>query len=217
MKNKLKCYHVKKINNRELKITGKADNILWDEAKVLNDFNSPWNKEKVKKITFKALWDTENFFFCFIIEDSEVYIDTTDDTISSINNSDRVEVFFRTNVLLDPYYCLEIDPTPRIMNFKARPNKQFDFNWNWPNKDISIKSHIQKEFFTVEGSISLDSLRAFNLLNNNKIEAGIYRAKFKQKQDGSYDPTWITWINPNTENPNFHVQSSFGTLKLINN
>ena len=217
MKNISKYYHVKRINERELKITGKAENSVWDKANVLDDFNSPWDTKKVKNITFKALWDTENFFFCFTVEDSEVYIDTTDDTISSINNSDRVELFFRTNMLLDSYYCLEIDPTPRIMDFKARPNKQFDFSWYWPKKDISIQSYIQNEFFTIEGAISLDSLKALNLLNNNKVEAGIYRAKYRQEQNGSYDPTWITWIDPNTENPNFHVPSSFGTLKLINN
>lgn len=216
MNDLLKKYFVEYIDDKQIKITGNGKDSLWDKATVLLDFCSPWNSDEIKEIEFKALWSKDTFFFRFKVNDPEIHIDTTDNTINSINNSDRVELFFRTNDSLDPYYCLEIDPTPRIMDFKAHPNKQFDFNWNWPSTDIEVKSFIGSNSFTVEIAISLASLTELGLLNEGKIETGIYRAKYNKQHDGSYEPTWITWVNPNTESPNFHTPSSFGVLHLEN-
>ncbi len=210
----MKNYNVNYIDNNKLILTGKGEDILWDKAEILTDFVSPWVNEKQKRTEFKALWDKANLYCSFKVEDPEVYIDTADNTQNSINNSDRVELFFRTDGQLNPYYCLEIDPTPRLMDFKAKPNKDFDFNWNWPKNDILIKSDIQKEFFTVEIAISLASLTQFGLLKDGKIETGIYRAKYNEKEDLSFEPTWISWVNPQTETPNFHLPSSFGALNL---
>ncbi|WP_242202617.1 sugar-binding protein [Aestuariivivens insulae] len=195
-------------------ITGKGDSPFWNKANVLSGFQSPWDSEVIKPIKFKAVHSTDYLFFCFRVEDANVHIDKTDDTKASINNSDRVELFFRQDKNLDPYYCLEIDPSPRVMDFKAQPNRQFDFNWNWPKDDIEVKSSFDDSGFTVEGAISKASLKALKLINNNSIEAGIYRAKYNLQHDGSYEPTWITWVNPNTEMPDFHIASSFGVLHL---
>ncbi|ALJ05942.1 hypothetical protein APS56_12725 [Pseudalgibacter alginicilyticus] len=211
---KLKKYSTVKIDANQLKINGKGDHPLWEKAISLTDFSSPWDDEIIKRIEFKALWDGVNLYCCFKVEDSKTYIDTTDNTKSSINNSDRVELFFRRSKALNPYYCLEIDPTPRLMDFKAKPNKEFDFNWNWPINDIVIKSHTGSTFFTVEIEISLLSLKNFELINNGQIEIGIFRAKYHQQTNGSYEPTWITWVDPKTETPNFHTAKAFGLMNL---
>ncbi len=216
LKDVLKKYTVKQIEHKQLTITGKGDHALWNKADKLLDFSSPWDSEKMKSIEFKALCDKETLFFCFKVEDAEIHIDTTDNSIRSINESDRVELFFRPNELMNPYYCLEIDTASRIMDFKARPNKQFDFNWNWPSDDIEVKSSIESNHFTVEIAISLASLTKLGLLKEGKIETGIYRAKYNKQENGNFEPTWITWVNPNTESPNFHTPSSFGILHLEN-
>lgn len=210
----MKNYKVSSIEDGTLILNGKGDNELWDNAEILTDFVSAWDKELVKKIEFRALWDSENLFFYFNVYDNKVHIDIKDDSVDSIGNSDRVELFFRTDELLNPYYCLEIDPSPRIMDFIAYPNKNFDFNWNWPKGDILVKSSIEKEHFTVEIAISLASLKQFNLIKDNKIETGIFRAKYNAQENLVYKPIWISWVNPNTASPNFHIESSFGILNL---
>jgi hypothetical protein len=50
---------------------------------------------------------------------------------------------------------------------------------------------------------------------NNKIETGIFRANYREQENSFFEPTWISWMNPNTENPNFHAATSFGVLKLM--
>lgn len=189
---------------------------MWNKANYLTDFSSPWDKEPVKKIEFKAIHNSEKIFFQFKVFDDQTHIHPSKDINDSINNSDRVELFFRSDACLNPYYCLEIDPTARIMDFKAKPNKEFDFNWNWPSKEIEIKSSTHQNYFIVEIAISIKSLKDLKLIKNGQIETGIYRAKYNQQKNNSFQPIWITWVNPNTATPNFHTSSSFGILTLEN-
>lgn len=210
----MKNYPVQKIPNKSLIINGKTDADLWNQAEDLSNFQSPWDAEEIAEIQFKALYDDVNLYFSFKVFDSNVHIVSKDNSTDSINNSDRVELFFRADSAMTPYYCLEIDPTPRIMDFKALPHKVFDFDWNWPAGDIEAKSTREASYFVVEGAISLQSLKELNLLKNGKIETGIFRAKYNKTENNSFEPTWITWVNPNTEEPNFHIATSFGLLEL---
>ncbi len=211
----MKNYKVNSIENNSLSITGKSDSIIWKEAEVLKDFCSPWDDKEPLNIEFRALWDKNQLYFSFTVQDREVYIDRKDDSLDSIGNSDRVELFFRSDADLSPYYCLEIDPSPRVMDFKAYPNRDFDFDWNWPKNKLVVKSFIEDNKFTVEGAIDIVTLEELGLLKNNKIETGIFRAKYNKQEDNSYEPTWIPWVNPKTEEPDFHVVSSFGVLNLV--
>lgn len=215
MKLPFKSYEVCRVKNKTLHISGKGDSPIWQKAAVLSDFSSPWDNEIPARIEFRALWDDDNLYFLFTVFDGSVHTDTTDDSVESIKNSDRVELFFRKDENINPYYCLEIDAEARIMDFIAYPGRKFDFSWNWPKGFIKVKSHQAKQHFTVEGAISLASLRTLELLKNNRIETGIYRAKFNADEQMHFQPTWITWVDPNTQIPDFHLPASFGMLYLL--
>ena len=210
----MKRYIVNQVPINQLVITGKADDKLWKKANILTDFCSPWEEVGIRKTKFRALWDGDYLLFCFEVLDDSVHIEKADNTFKSINVSDRVELFFRSNSSLNPYYCLEIDPLPRIMDFKAYPNKNFDFNWNWPKEDLIVKSYSDAEGFFVEGKISINSLKQLNLIQDNIIETGIFRAKYYKTKESTFEPVWLTWVNPMTDTPNFHIKSSFGVLIL---
>ncbi|MGM5468971.1 sugar-binding protein [Flavobacteriaceae bacterium LMO-SS05] len=211
----MKIYTVNPIPVNSLSVTGKGDDKLWEKALELIDFCSPWEDIKKTETKFEALWDGEYLFFCFQVLDDTIHIDTSDEGYNSINVSDRVELFFRSNASLNPYYCLEIDPTPRVMDFKAYPDRNFDFNWNWPQEDLMVKSNSNAKGFSVEGKISIASLKKLNLIHGNTIETGIFRAKYYKTKETLYNPIWLTWVNPKTEIPNFHMASAFGVLKLM--
>jgi len=212
----LKTYTVKYSQEKEIVISGDGTNSIWNEANPLIDFSSPWDPNSIKKIEFKAVYNSEKIFFQFIVNDSQRHIHYAGNKNDGINVSDRVELFFRSDASINPYYCLEIDTTGRIMDFKAKPNRDFDFDWDWPKEDIFVKSTLNKTNFIVEIVISLQSLRALGLLKNGMIETGIYRAKYQKQKDDTFLPIWITWVNPNTKKPDFHIPTSFGVLKLEN-
>lgn len=210
-----KTYKVNRIKENQLIITGMGDNKLWEKANIITEFISPWDIIDPSPTEFKALWDSNFLFFCFKVNDKSIHIENKDDSSQSIGASDRVELFFRPDETLNPYYCLEIDPTARIMDFRANSNKNFDINWNWPRNELTVKSSIKKDHYTVEGSISISSLRKFGLIKENKIKTGIFRAKYNRISEFNFKPTWISWIDPNTDEPNFHISTSFGVLNLM--
>ena len=43
---------------------------------------------------------------------------------------DRVELFFSNLTTLSEYYCIEIDPLGRILDYSAKHNRKFDENWD---------------------------------------------------------------------------------------
>ena len=210
----IKVYEVNFIEKNQLNITKNRENDFWNKAMVLTDFCSPWSTEKDIEITFRALWDREELFFNFTVMDTIIHLEKQDDSFGSIGNSDRVELFFRPDDSMSPYYCIEIDTSGRIMDFIAYPNKKFDFNWNWPKNELKVKSSVKSNSFTVEGSISIKSLKNLNLIKNNTIQTGVFRAKYLKSLKEDFEPNWITWVNPNTETPNFHIASSFGLFIL---
>ncbi|QTD36922.1 endoxylanase [Polaribacter batillariae] len=210
----MKKYKVNLVQDKEIILSGKGNHLIWKKANSLTDFSSPWDDKPIKKIEFKAVYNSEKIFFQFKVDDNQVHIHPSKEKNDSINNSDRVELFFRSDASLEPYYCLEIDPLARIMDFKAKPNRKFDFNWNWPSQDIEVKSTIEPNYFIVEIAITLKSLKELNLLKNGQIETGIYRAKYNLQENNLFEPTWIPWVNPQTKEPNFHIDSSFGLLEL---
>lgn len=47
--------------------------------------------------------------------------------------------------------------------------------------------------------------------------AGVYRAEFSTPEKDGDDPImeWISWVDPKTEEPDFHVNSSFGEFRFL--
>ncbi|MCK4561318.1 MAG: endoxylanase [Flavobacteriaceae bacterium] len=211
----MKKFNVIRIEKGELIISGYGDQLIWNKANTISNFISPWNNTKTEKTEFKSLWDGENLFFQFKVIDKLIHIDKTDNSFNSIGNSDRVELFFRKDAKLNPYYCLEIDPTPRIMDFRAFPNRNFEFDWNFSKKDLLVKSSINEEGFIVEGAIGINYLKELDLINEGKVEVGVFRAKYNKNNNLEYKPTWISWVEPKSKTPNFHIPSSFGVFYLL--
>ena len=209
-----KKFKVNKIES-EITIDGKGSSKYWNKANKIEEFSSPWVDNFDANTVFRALYSDNNFYFIFDVKDENIYIDKTDDSIESIGNSDRVEIFFKKDDNLNPYYCFEMDSETRMMDFKAFPNKNFEFDCNWPKGEIELKSHVTAEGYSLEGRISLESLNNFALIKDSIIQAGVYRAKFREIENSSNrEDIWMPWVNPNTDEPNFHISSSFGIFEL---
>ena len=174
----MKEFNVIRIEKGGLSVSGSGNHKLWEKADMISDFISPWCDEEKAPIEFRSLWDTEKFFFQFKVKDASIYIDRTDTSFNSIGNSDRVELFFRKDKEMNPYYCLEMDPTPRLMDFRAFPNKNFQFDWRFSKENLIIKSSMDDHGFVLEGAIYIDYLKKLKLITKNLI-SGILNRKIK--------------------------------------
>ncbi|MFA9370831.1 MAG: carbohydrate-binding family 9-like protein [Labilibaculum antarcticum] len=209
-------YIVKRIKANMLNLTGGQMHPVWEMANINTDFSYPWEEEKAPKTTFRALHDDNNLFFRFDAEDENVRTFVDEDHKMEVVNSDRVEIFFRQDDKLKPYYCLEMDSHSRVLDYVTRYYRDFDYQWEWPEGNLEVKASENSKGYVVEGSIKLSSLKEFGLLKKNRIEAGLYRGYCMGLPEGNKeaDLRWISWVKPDSEEPDFHIPSSFGRLKL---
>ncbi|MFX0556021.1 sugar-binding protein [Maribacter sp. CXY002] len=185
----------------------------WDCIAALDDFSYPWLNEVSPKTEFRGYYDTNFFHFHFTAYGSvpKVYVETNDKL--EVRFSERVELFFRGNDKMQPYYCLEMDPRGRVLDYKANMYRKFDRSWTWPDS-LGIKIKCDREKYTLEGRIKLKRLKELGLLSSFEIQIGLYRGQCVSLDRKSESIKWISWVDPKTKNPDFHVPSSFGILRL---
>jgi len=212
-KDDIKTYPVKRIQD-ELQVTGKGDSPLWATAIELSDFIYPWENEKPPLTSFKALHNSDWLYCLFRVEDDNINLFVNKNAKSEVASSDRVEVFFKIDDLLSPYYGLEMDPLGRVMDYKAQYYRKFDSNWSWPTGEMVIKTDLRKDGYTVELAFSKKSLNALGLLKAKRLLAGLYRGNCIALSGDKATLKWISWVRPDSTTPDFHISSSFGILML---
>lgn len=210
-----KAYRVKTIQDKELIVSGKGDSPLWKQANELSDFTYPWENEQPPHTLFRALHNKDWLYCLYDVKDDNinVYVNTNDK--SEVVHSDRVEIFFRKDERMSPYYGLELDPLARVLDYEAEYHRKFKGEWSWPAGQLIVKSNRRKDGYTVEIAISKKSLNQLGILKSKTIEAGLFRGnclEISLKDESKIK--WISWVKPASETPDFHIPSAFGVLML---
>lgn len=184
-------------------------------AEPLTDFTFPWEERPAPLTEFRALWDDTHFHFRFDCVDEDLVLPDAHTVKDRVLGSDRVEIFFAADLSLKPYYCLEMSPRGDVLAYEASFYREM--NWAWQCAGLQLTTHIEGDRYAVTGSLPLDTLRALNVLKpgSNEFFAGLYRAEFHSRPDGTVHTGWMPWVNPQTERPDFHVPASFGILELV--
>jgi hypothetical protein len=188
----------------------------WSRAVCLTDFSLPWNVDLHPAATeFRALWDEEALHFCFDCIDHDLVLDDSATLKERVLDSDRVEIFFTTDLALAPYYGFEMSPRAEALIYKARHYREIDFDWTCPT--LKLAAEIQGEHYTVSGSLPWSTLQEMGVIQKDarQLFAGVYRADFSREADGSLRRLWMPWVDPQTERPDFHVPGSFGVFELM--
>ena len=204
-------YEVHRIDN----VTELGD-IDWSNSKVLEEFTSPW-QQAPSHTTFRALWDDENVYFRFDVVEPNIMVFSETDDEQEVVRSERVEIFFRQDADLNPYYCLEMDASGRVFDYEAAHYRQFKPQWGWPEGQLKVMAAPTSDGYRVTGSVSLQSLVELGLLQQNLLQVGLFRGRRTSHLESASDADfhWISWVHPQTEEPDFHVASSFGQLILL--
>jgi hypothetical protein len=190
--------------------------IDWSLATCLSDFSFPWEETAPAPTEFRALWTPERLHFRFDCRDDELVLGAGATEKARVLGSDRVEIFVTPDLGLEPYFCLEMAPSGDTYGYRARSYRQFDDDFTWQGLELSQRIDRDRNRYQVEGSLPLASLRALGVLKPDAREffAGLYRAEFSQEPDGGVHFGWMSWVDPQTATPDFHVPSSFGVLEL---
>jgi len=206
--NKDKKYKVK-YYNREITIDGILEKQEWKSANSINGLSAPWDTVGLDETLFRSFCTDEFFYFCFNVKDTELIICDFEDELS-VAKEDRVEIFFDGTSDMSQYYCIEIDPLGRILDYSAQYYRKFDEQWDFTQ--VKISSRIMPQGYVIEGSIPLRELRRLGL--KESIYMGIFRADFRKAQTD--DVVWYTWIIPQSTVADFHIPSALGICKFEN-
>ncbi len=175
----------------------------------LSEFSFPWREEEAPSTRFRARHGEGWLHFVFDVIDADLVVGMEGDEVERVLGSDRVELFFADAADLSGYYYgLEMDPAGRVYDYRARTYRQFDPHWRVESLDF--RSEIVCGGYRVEGQIAMEELAELGCLRGNEMVAGVYRAEFSHGPDGEIRQDWISWIDPETPHPDFHVASSFG-------
>jgi hypothetical protein len=103
-----------------------------------------------------------------------------------------------------------------VLDYRAAHYRQFDFSWSFPGLDVVGRR--TGDGYVVQGQIALDALQSLgfpSLRSGHAIKFGMYRADFRHREAGAWSESWISWVDPRTAEPDFHVPQSFGYLRGV--
>jgi len=211
------CYSSNLTNNKEITLINRWENV--DKFQKFQDFVSPWSEKPFGKTTFQYKNDAAWFYFLFEVIDTDIQLcDTSKYDDQNALQSDRVELFFAKDSLMQPYYTFEMDAAGRLFDarcFIAPENKtnpkQINADWHINEKDFQFKSVKTKNGYRVEGKFAMSFLQKEQLITaNQKLWCGVQRADFS-----AVNPVqWICAKDPKTSYPEFHCWGVFRELSV---
>ncbi len=227
-------YGVAKVAQSDMQLDGRLEEPAWGKAKVEDRFTFPWKKSAAPSTKFRAFYDDSFLYFAFQVEDADIVaLDRLRDEEDQVFE-DRVELYFAADEELKKYFCVEIDSLGRIFDYQGAFYRKLDPAWNWRGPQAAAAR--DSRGYTVEGRIPLAAFESLGfpaLRAGSKIRVGLYRAEFShdrsgrpveqretihnrgRKLDGPPPiEDWISWVDPQTKEPDFHVPTALGWFVL---
>lgn len=197
------------ICNNAITIDGTANE--WKQKIFVSQLVAPWQNMEKDQTEIYLCHDKKNLYFLFKVKDSKL-VYGTEEGETSVNYSDRVELFICKNDKMETYYCAEVDPNGKVLDYTAHFHRKFDFEWDFDQ--LQTATSMQEDGYIVEGTLPLDWLQKNNILSSNgDFYLGLFRAN-------ASDPTkeetivWLTWNIPDAKEPDFHIPSSLRKVQL---
>lgn len=212
-------YEVKRLEpGRSIAIDGHGSDHHWQTANVLTHFCFPWIQRTPPETEFRALWNERHLYFRYDVTDADVVLGHGTSAMEKVIGSDRVEIFFSTGPELKPYYGIEIDPRGEVLDYEATFHRQLNFEWSCVGLDVATSR--TDAGYVVEFRIPIAKFKTLNCLHQDNdgdyLIAGLYRAEFSHDPDGGpVIEDWMSWVDPDVASPDFHVPTSFGTIRLV--
>lgn len=209
-----KTYCLEYIEAAAVEIDGIASEDVWKSAARESGFSFPWKQAPAPSTIFRGFYTGEYIFFFFDVSDPDLVV-SPGLTEHAVAEGDRVELFFSAGLDMGEYFCLEIDSSGRVLDYRASFYRKFDNGWDL--EGLRAAGRVAPGGYAVEAAVptawfrdaGISSLGQYSVIN-----AGIYRGEFSHTATDDISESWISWQDPGTEDPDFHIPSSLGLFTL---
>jgi Carbohydrate family 9 binding domain-like len=227
-------YLVRWVPGAKIVLDGRADEPVWSSAVVETGFFFPWKKAPAPATEFRALCDETHLYFSFRVRDDDIVaLERLRDEQEAVLE-DRVEVYLGRDEQMKDYFCLEVDSKGRVFDYRSSYPRLFKPGWKLEGLETGAAA--LPNAYQVECRIPVKAIEALGfpaLRPGVKIRCGLYRAEFSHDRSGrqaEQQPSihtmglkldgpppieeWLSWVDPKTKEPDFHVPSSMGWLEI---
>ncbi len=199
--------------NDSADIDGRDLDEVWKQIPPLTSFHYYWNDEEPPKTELRLFCSDTDLFFLYTVEDDDLVCAPIINEEMDIAEEDRIEFGFSPEDPAAPYYFFEIDSRGRVLDYESRYYRHFDPDWD--SSSLEVFGRQTETGYEVEGKFSLQELRDLGVLRpDGKMLIGCFRGEYVNGKPKDENYKWISWIYPQTAQPDFHIRSAFGTAQL---
>ena len=211
---KVPIYDVNNFNKNNIILDGIPGDKAWGGSMLLKDFKLPWSDEIPQVTIFQALYDSNTLYCYYKAMDKNLVIKDSLNNEIDIASEDRVELFLSKDNTLKEYFCFEIDPLGRVLDYKASYYRKFEDQWDV--EGIQVADKIDSESYQIEVAIPLKTIAEMGLDISKEFFVGLFRADFENLAPGIKE-NWISWVDLGTTTPDFHLPEAFGKFHFVKN
>ncbi len=166
-------------------------------ASGISGLHAPWDGLEDETV-FHCFTAGSDFFFLYEVSDSTVTYVPDFKGESDVEVEDRVEIFFSPQQSMEKYYCAEIDPLGRVLDYEGRFCRHLDYGWNF--RTLDIIGRLTPQGYMVAGKISVAELESIGVDVNGGFYMGVFRADYCQ----DLSVNWYSAVSSDDESPDFH-------------
>ena len=170
--------------------------VIGSEPRTVRVLHAPWDGLDDETV-FSCWCEGGRLCFSYEVVDSTMTVFDEFPTERTVDDEDRVEIFFSCDSLMTSYWCAEIDPKGRPMDYAAHFGQPFDYEWNF--RTLQADACLTARGYQVQGSVALSELRELGI-DTKDFYMGVFRADFHP--DGSVN--WYSLVSTDDKSAYFH-------------
>lgn len=184
-----------------------GDAFIVPQAAQINVLHAPWDSLS-DGTSFRCFSDGDSFFFLFEVADSTLTYSEAFKGEADVEKEDRVEIFFSPTETMDVYYCAEIDPFGRVLDYSCKFYRDMDYGWNFST--MCLWGHLTEDGYIIAGKISRSELRKLGCDDVNGFWMGVFRADYRK----DFTVNWFSAVETNDVSPDFHKPGALFFTKI---
>lgn len=229
-----KTYRAPLVDDARITLDGLADEPAWSQAPAERDFTFPWKAVPAPATEFRAVCDRQALYFHFRVHDDDIVVEEPFQQELQAVFEDRVELSLARDDRLSDYFWFEVDSRGRVFDYRAAFYRKIQPEWTL--EGLTVKAAPRTRGYQVEGRVPLASIEKFGirLEPGRRVRLGVFRAEFSHDRSGRKVSElenihnlglkhegpppleeWISWVDPGTTEPDFHVPAAFGWLEVV--